>query len=429
MPPTIDSRVERDMAAASFDAAGAGSGEPKVYFRPALYWQVVSSWHVADAGLEFRMNFTTGQNEGRFPSEIDLDSGKTAALAKLRDAQLRVVPAKDARPDAEALLLKLCRAATWGDAEQLQYIIRSCYVTKHLATQALAEAAQRGFVDACTVLLQAGASPTDMISPKVLKTPLHSAAGAGQEEVLKAMVSFFKTREESLVKNSSGKSCFDVLEERDMRSVARRLRACVANKFPVPGEAQNIIENLWLGPVGAAQEPAMLRSNRIGAIVSVMSEPPQIDSSQFDLYHCALRDDGNDSMFEKFETCNEFIASAVGRDVGVLIHCSSGISRSATVMIAFLMAHKKWNLLTAMTRVKAQRPWILPNQQFFDDLVRYEAKLLKLEAGRAGAVSSMTSTDYDVFSLSAMLSKPLEECRAALEHHNNDVQLAAASLY
>lgn len=58
-----------------------------------------------------------------------------------------------------------------------------------------------------------------------------------------------------------------------------------------------------------------------------------------------------------------FICSA-GR---VLVHCAVGVSRSASLVLAFLMIHQRLSLLDAVQTVKLRR-WIFPNRGFLRQL-------------------------------------------------------------
>ena len=60
------------------------------------------------------------------------------------------------------------------------------------------------------------------------------------------------------------------------------------------------------------------------------------------------------------------------RDCGVLVHCYAGVSRSATVTVAYIMKHLKMPLNEAYQFVKNKRPVISPNLNFMGHLLNYE---------------------------------------------------------
>ena len=57
------------------------------------------------------------------------------------------------------------------------------------------------------------------------------------------------------------------------------------------------------------------------------------------------------------------------------VHCSHGISRSATLVIAYLMIIKKMTLRDAYTFVRQRRCIVQPNKSFMEQLIRLEGKL------------------------------------------------------
>lgn len=59
----------------------------------------------------------------------------------------------------------------------------------------------------------------------------------------------------------------------------------------------------------------------------------------------------------------------------VLVHCKMGISRSASVVIAYVMKAKNWNLHKALTYVKNKRTCIKPNENFLKQLEVYQGIL------------------------------------------------------
>lgn len=59
----------------------------------------------------------------------------------------------------------------------------------------------------------------------------------------------------------------------------------------------------------------------------------------------------------------------------VLVHCQAGVSRSPTIVIAYLMKHTRMTMVDSYKFVKSRRLIISPNLNFMGQLVEWETAL------------------------------------------------------
>ena len=71
-----------------------------------------------------------------------------------------------------------------------------------------------------------------------------------------------------------------------------------------------------------------------------------------------------------------FIKRSLDNNEGVLVHCQAGVSRSASIVIGYIMAEYKWTFLKSYLFVRDKRNIIEPNPSFKKCLIKYE-ELLK----------------------------------------------------
>lgn len=71
-----------------------------------------------------------------------------------------------------------------------------------------------------------------------------------------------------------------------------------------------------------------------------------------------------------------FIDNGRAQKKGVLVHCLAGISRSVTVMLAYLMAHRQLTLNEAYNMVLKRKANIDPNFHFMQQLHSFEKQML-----------------------------------------------------
>ncbi|CAG8794391.1 1255_t:CDS:2, partial [Dentiscutata erythropus] len=126
----------------------------------------------------------------------------------------------------------------------------------------------------------------------------------------------------------------------------------------------------------------MLEALGISHVLSV-GEESKLDRSRFVVKSLDnLYDDGIDSLWNYLDSCVNFIEAARAASGIVLIHCRVGVSRSATITIAYIMRYLGRSLVSSYLFVRARRLNVViqPNLKFMYELLQYEQKL----TGRMG---------------------------------------------
>ena len=101
--------------------------------------------------------------------------------------------------------------------------------------------------------------------------------------------------------------------------------------------------------------------------------------------------EGGGSVLDRCFVAIDGARAAGGR---ILVHCSAGVNRSATVVIAYLMHAGDHSLRTAYAEVARARPQISPHEDYFEQLQAFEQELAAARGGDPSTfVPSMTQSD------------------------------------
>ncbi len=163
------------------------------------------------------------------------------------------------------------------------------------------------------------------------------------------------------------------------------LRATRPNLYTISTTDNQILTNqLWIGDAIDAVNAPWLRARSITAIVSLGETPTSYLTLPGIRYHrIVLEDEAHASILVYLDEATSFIHNQLTQYVyppgRVLVHCRAGISRSASVCIAYMIRYYNMSYVDARACVAAARPCIWPNPGFVHQLQLYEATYAKLK--------------------------------------------------
>ena len=101
-----------------------------------------------------------------------------------------------------------------------------------------------------------------------------------------------------------------------------------------------ITEKIYLGDYTAATEIQKLKDTGITKVLTVMDYEggPKYNSDEFTHKRFKVMDDEHQNIIQYFGECLKIILG----EEKILVHCMAGASRSATIVIAYLMWIKRF---------------------------------------------------------------------------------------
>lgn len=115
--------------------------------------------------------------------------------------------------------------------------------------------------------------------------------------------------------------------------------------------------------------------SRVHHILNVTREIDNFFPGLFDYCNVRVYDDEKTDLLKHWDNTFKYISRAKMEGSKVLVHCKMGISRSASVVIAYAMKEYNWNFSHALKHVKEKRTCIKPNKSFISQLETYQGIL------------------------------------------------------
>lgn len=110
-------------------------------------------------------------------------------------------------------------------------------------------------------------------------------------------------------------------------------------------------------------------------ILNVTREIDNFFPGTFEYFNVRVYDDEKTNLLKYWDDTFRYISRAKAEGSKVLVHCKMGVSRSASVVIAYAMKAYKWEFQRALQHVKERRSCIKPNKNFLNQLETYSGML------------------------------------------------------
>ncbi len=125
-------------------------------------------------------------------------------------------------------------------------------------------------------------------------------------------------------------------------------------------------DRIYLSDFHTSKNYDLLKKHGIKQILTIGKELPKHDHADFKTMYISLDDAPLEPISAHFNASHEFINQAP-----TLVHCYAGISRSASLVISYLMKYLNMTFREALTHCRKSRPQVNPNNGFRAQLMEY----------------------------------------------------------
>ncbi|XP_049508181.1 dual specificity protein phosphatase 2 [Panthera uncia] len=157
---------------------------------------------------------------------------------------------------------------------------------------------------------------------------------------------------------------------------AENSRSDARAPFYDQGGPVEILPYLFLGSCSHSSDLQGLQACGITAVLNVSASCPNHFEGLFRYKSIPVEDNQMVEISAWFQEAISFIDSVKNAGGRVLVHCQAGVSRSATICLAYLIQSRRVRLDEAFDFVKQRRGVISPNFSFMGQLLQFETQVL-----------------------------------------------------
>ncbi|XP_015175108.1 PREDICTED: serine-rich adhesin for platelets isoform X2 [Polistes dominula] len=178
-----------------------------------------------------------------------------------------------------------------------------------------------------------------------------------------------------------------------------------------------IFDHVYLGSEWNASNLEELQKNGVRHILNVTREIDNFFPGMFTYLNVRVYDDEKTDLLKHWDDTFKYITKAKKEGSKVLVHCKMGVSRSASVVIAYAMKAYNWDFSQAWKHVKEKRNCIKPNNSFLLQLETYQGIL---DAMKNKEKLQRSKSDTNLKSPSSVKDQSKKEEK--IDNRNNGLQ-------
>ena len=150
-------------------------------------------------------------------------------------------------------------------------------------------------------------------------------------------------------------------------------RTPIADGIHPSRTANRVDDNIFISGFAIAYHQPFLSDKKITRVIKLFREK---DDDKYMVPGIKyLRIDAKDTpsydISKHFDDCLEFIKQGLEHNEKILIHCHAGISRSATIVLLYLLCIRNMPLHVSYSYLKQKRYVIHPNDGFMKQLINW----------------------------------------------------------
>lgn len=143
---------------------------------------------------------------------------------------------------------------------------------------------------------------------------------------------------------------------------------------PIKPESSSSKFKIYLGGLPNLYNKHRLKSLGITHILTVMlGVKSSYPDHEFNTLNIPVRDVEWEKLYKYFDTAVDFIKNCEQSDGNIFVHCKCGVSRSSTLIAAYLIREKNMSADDAIKYLQLSRPKVNPNDGFRKQLKYYES--------------------------------------------------------